>query len=358
MFPGRFAGHHRRFPPARSRLFFTLMILPEIGLPSPVAATTFRLRANPAAADEAAASMVSRLRQSRLFLEYQQAFESATGLPLILREAGSFRTPLQGSKRANRFCTLMTQTNKSCAACLRLQQRLEEQPVPGPNTLQCYAGLSESSVPVRVGEKVLGFLQTGQVFLQHPTQQQYRDISGLIDGGKPGADSQELKSAYFQTKVIPRLQYKSVLRLLAIFAQHLAAVSNRILMTEDTAEPASITKIRSYIAEHHSEALRLSVVAQTANMSVCYFCRIFKQTTGLTFTEYLARERIETVKLKLLNANMRVSEAAYAAGFQSLSQFNRVYRRVEGESPRQYRNRIHSVTARVSPRHSAGVDAA
>jgi len=76
-------------------------------------------------------------------------------------------------------------------------------------------------------------------------------------------------------------------------------------------------------------------------MSAFYFCKIFKKATGLTFTDYLARVRVEKVKNLLLNPHRRVSEAAYEAGFQSLSQFNRVFRRIAGESPSIYREKLH-----------------
>jgi AraC-like DNA-binding protein len=51
--------------------------------------------------------------------------------------------------------------------------------------------------------------------------------------------------------------------------------------------------------------------------------------------------RVEKVRNLLLNPHKRVSEAAYEAGFQSLSQFNRVFRRIAGESPTTYRERLH-----------------
>jgi AraC-like DNA-binding protein len=61
----------------------------------------------------------------------------------------------------------------------------------------------------------------------------------------------------------------------------------------------------------------------------------------LTFTSYLARVRVEKVKNLLLDPNRRVSEAAYDAGFQSLSQFNRVFKRIAGLSPSVYREALH-----------------
>lgn len=265
---------------------------------------------------------------------------------MVLREAGSFRTPLQGSKRANPFCTLMTQTNKSCAACLQLQQRVEEEATQEPKTLQCYAGLSESAVPVRVGSTLLGYLQTGQVFVRAPSRRHLKNFTRDVPGAEAGADGRGLEAAYLQTRVVTKKQYESIIRLLAIFAEHLATVSNQMLIAEATAESPLISKARAFIADHQTEQLRLGDVARAMNMSAFYLCKIFKRATGLTFTEYLSRARIEAVKQILLNVQIRISEAAYAAGFQSLSQFNRAFRRVAGEAPGKYRDRLHHLNGK------------
>jgi AraC-like DNA-binding protein len=74
---------------------------------------------------------------------------------------------------------------------------------------------------------------------------------------------------------------------------------------------------------------------------------MFKQATGLTFTDYLARVRVEKVKNLLLNPHKRISEAAYEAGFQSLSQFNRVFRKIAGEAPTLWREKLQRQSAAV-----------
>ena len=101
--------------------------------------------------------LASRLRQSKLFQDYQQAFENTTGLPLVLREASSTQRPLEGSLNLNPFCALMSRSNKTCAACLQLQQQIEQQATHATKTLQCYAGLHETAMPVRVGDHLLGY---------------------------------------------------------------------------------------------------------------------------------------------------------------------------------------------------------
>ena len=75
-------------------------------------------------------------------------------------------------------------------------------------------------------------------------------------------------------------------------------------------------------------------------MSANYFSEKFKQATGLNFVEYVARTRVEKARNLLLNPNMRISEVAFEVGFQSLSQFNRVFRRVTGESPSVWREKL------------------
>jgi len=65
---------------------------------------------------------------------------------------------------------------------------------------------------------------------------------------------------------------------------------------------------------------------------------VFKKTTGLTFTDYLSRVRIEKAKTLLLNPHLRISEIAYDVGFQSLTHFNRMFRKIAGISPTKYRD--------------------
>jgi AraC-like DNA-binding protein len=153
-------------------------------------------------------------------------------------------------------------------------------------------------------------------------------------------DLSQLKQAYFETRVVTRKQYESILRLLAIFAQHLSALSNQLMVEQATEELPAVVKARAYIEERHGGELSLGEVAGAVNMSAFYFCKTFKKATGMTFTNHLARVRVEKVKNLLINPHKRVSEAAYEVGFQSLSQFNRVFRRIAGEAPSTYRERL------------------
>jgi AraC-like DNA-binding protein/ligand-binding sensor protein len=283
---------------------------------------------------------IEALSQSQIYQDYERAFSKTTGLPLSLRPVEDWQRSHQGKKSENPFCVLMAGQNRACAACLETQQKISEQAGAGPRTVKCFAGLCDTGVPVSVGDEVLGFLQTGQIFTQKPTRAQFARTARQLTEWGWKADLRQLEEAYFQTRVITPKQYESVLHLLTIFAQHLALVSNQLLVHRANAEPPAIARAKQFIQEHQTEEISLGDVAKAVNTSTFYFCKMFKKATGLNFTDYLSRVRVEKARNLLLNPNMRISEVAFAAGFQSLSHFNRVFRRIAGESPTRYRDKL------------------
>jgi len=109
------------------------------------------------------------------------------------------------------------------------------------------------------------------------------------------------------------------------------------LQNGDRAEPVEIWKARKFIEEHSNEELSLKRVARAVNIGGNYLSEKFKNVTGVNFVEYVARLRFEKACDLLENADRRISEIAFAVGFQSLSQFNRVFKKLSGRSPTQYR---------------------
>jgi len=109
------------------------------------------------------------------------------------------------------------------------------------------------------------------------------------------------------------------------------------LRTGNRAEPVEIWKARNFIHEHSDEELSLTRVAKVVNISANYLSEKFKEVTGVNFVDYIARTRTEKARELLENSNLRISEIAFAVGFQSLSQFNRIFKKLLGRSPSAYR---------------------
>jgi AraC-like DNA-binding protein/ligand-binding sensor protein len=279
------------------------------------------------------------LPQIRIYQDYQRAFTEASGLPLAVLAADEqpFVPPDKGESP---FCALMAKTNGACAECLALQRRLKQEGQAEPKTLQCFAGLCESAAPVRVGDKLLAFLHTGHVLLHQPTHRELNRIARLLIQWGAEIDLKQLEDAYFHTRVLSPGQYQAFVRLLAVFAEHLAVCSNELLLRPKDTEPAAIERARMFIESHHAEELSLRRVALAANLSAAYFSQLFKKATGLSFVEYTTRLRVEKAKNLLHNPNLKVTTIALDVGFQSISQFNRAFKRLTGVSPRDFRARL------------------
>jgi AraC-like DNA-binding protein len=102
-------------------------------------------------------------------------------------------------------------------------------------------------------------------------------------------------------------------------------------------EPFSIWKAQAFIHTHVNEQLSLGRVSRAVNLCAQHFSEKFKEVTGSNFVQYVARARFEKSLSLLQNPELRITEAAFTAGFQSLSQFNRVFKGFAGQSPTQYR---------------------
>jgi AraC-like DNA-binding protein/ligand-binding sensor protein len=285
-------------------------------------------------------ALIEALSNSKVFQDYERAFTEATGLPVALRAVESWQLPHHGHRNESPFCAMVLETSRACASCLQVQEKLSVGATNEAHTVSCPAGLCDTAVPVRLGDRLLGFLQTGQVFRKPPTRPQFERTLRLVTDWGVHVDPAKLEQAYFSTRVVPNKQHEAVVKLLSIFAQHLSMLSNQVVMQQDNAEPPVITRAKEFILEHQTENLRLGHVAKAVNTSTFYFCKMFKKVTGINFTDYLSRVRIEKSKNLLLNPNLRVSEIAFEVGFQSLTHFNRVFKKILGQSPTEYRAQL------------------
>jgi AraC-like DNA-binding protein len=285
-------------------------------------------------------ALVEALVNSKIYQEYERAFTEATGLPVALRPVELWQLPHHGRRNEGPFCSLVSEKSRACAACLSVQDKLGQMASKEAKTIGCPNGLCDTAVPVRLGDRLIGYLQTGQLFRRKPTEAQFERAARQMAEWGVEADRETLRDAYFSTRVVPTRQHEAIVKLLTIFAQHLSMLSNQVVVQQDNAEPPVITRAKDYIHEHQTENLRLGHVAKACNTSTFYFCKMFKKITGINFTDYLSRVRIEKSKNLLLNPNLRVSEIAFEVGFQSLTHFNRVFKKILGQSPTEYRAQL------------------
>jgi len=284
--------------------------------------------------------LVESLTHSEMFQSYERAFVETTGMPLTLRPLETWQLPLHGRRKENPFCAMMAEKSRTCAACLQMQDKLAKAAVNEPCTMTCTYGLCETAVPVKLGAETIGYLQTGQVMRQKPTAASFQRAVKEAQALGVDIDHSPAREAFFKTPVVAQKKLESATSLLGIFADHLSMKSNQLAVQSANAEPPVITRAKQFIQEHHAEELSLGTVAKTVHTSIFYFCKLFRKVTGINFTEYVSRVRIEKAKNLLLNPNLRISEIAYEVGFQSLTHFNRVFKKLIGQSPTEYRSHL------------------
>lgn len=283
--------------------------------------------------------LTERVLHSKLFKDYEHAFSETTRLPLSFHSGDSLQLAQHGKKYENPFCALLAQSNRACGMCLENQQDISDESGKTQNKV-CFAGLVDTAVPLRAGDQIIGFLQTGQVALKKPSSKQFKKITRqLVDWGVK-TDMKKLEETYFHTKVLTPKAYQAMVRLVEVFCQHLSMAIDQVMIQQENSEPPPVTRAKQFIEEHKAEEISLRDVAKVVNVSTFYFCKLFKKATGMTFTEYLSQVRISKAKNLLLNPNLRVSEIAYDIGYQSLTHFNRTFHRIVGQSPTAYRKAI------------------
>lgn len=138
--------------------------------------------------------------------------------------------------------------------------------------------------------------------------------------------------------------FEQLLQLMNIF-QLLAGSNEYTLLNNDETSKDFILKdkirmgaIYEYIDANYAQKPDVNVVADKVNLTTAAFCRYFKRQTNITFTEFVNQYRIERAK-NLLMQDKNITQTCYAVGFESLSYFNKLFNKLVGENPSDFKRK-------------------
>lgn len=103
---------------------------------------------------------------------------------------------------------------------------------------------------------------------------------------------------------------------------------------------SNISKAEQYIRKNYSKQLSLNSVAEHFGMSPWYFSKVFGKKVGIQFSQYLLNIRMEEAAYLLKNTNLKIYEVATRVGYNNTDQFSRMFKKVIGKSPKDYKNQI------------------
>jgi AraC family transcriptional regulator len=106
----------------------------------------------------------------------------------------------------------------------------------------------------------------------------------------------------------------------------------------DGLPPARLKQAIDYINDHLEEDLSLTEIAAQVDMSQFYFCRLFKQSMGITPHKYLIQQQVERAKSLLMQRELTIFDIAADCGFANPSHFAKCFRQHTGVSPQQFRS--------------------
>lgn len=109
--------------------------------------------------------------------------------------------------------------------------------------------------------------------------------------------------------------------------------------TEDYYSDDILGRLQKYIAEHYTDKLNLTQIAQEIHANGSYLSRLYKTKTGQNLFDAINKMKLEKAK-EYMSQGMRIYEIAQLVGFDDVSYFSRVFRKHEGCSPREYENRL------------------
>jgi AraC-like DNA-binding protein len=139
--------------------------------------------------------------------------------------------------------------------------------------------------------------------------------------------------------------FEQFLEIINIF-QHLANTQDYELLHEKPVEnqynkkdQERIKRLYQFIDEHYQRKIDLQEVAELSNLSEAAFCRYFKKMTKLTFVEFLNHYRVNQAK-NLLLLDKNITETCFDCGFESISYFNRTFKKLTGENPLGFKKRF------------------
>lgn len=130
--------------------------------------------------------------------------------------------------------------------------------------------------------------------------------------------------------------YEAKIRLILKMCRQVADYSTP---PPDNKTNATVSSIIRYIEENYGNELYLEKIAQEVNVSSKYVSRMFKEKMGVNLTDYISMYRMTKAKELLLQTNISVNEVAERVGIFSRATFLRLFKKFEGVSPKEFRNR-------------------
>ncbi|WP_052356658.1 PocR ligand-binding domain-containing protein [[Clostridium] dakarense] len=311
------------------------------------------------------------------FQKIQDDIAQATGMAIIMVNYEG--KPITSHSNCTKFCSMIRKIEKYSVLCEKCDSRggLESVRVKNSYIYVCHKGLVDFAAPIIVRDQYLGAVMAGQVLLKDVENIELEEIVRVNKdfGNLDECLKKELEKEYNNLPVVSIEKIKSIAQMMFHISNYIVEEALlKMLLNEDNYKLREENKKKQpeevnieveeksiedsvnlktnendefelpiiqaieYIDNNIDENITLDKISFICNLSQCYFSKLFKKETGLTFINYLNSRKISKAKELLVNTDEPINNIAINLGFEDCGYFIRVFKKAEKITPKKYRD--------------------
>ena len=233
------------------------------------------------------------------------------------------------------FCQIIRTDGQAAANCMECDRNACKTAVGRRTayTYRCHAGLTESIMPLNLGNILIGYLFFGHVFSYAEHEEGWKNIRRLC--GSYDLDFPALKAACYELPIISKDFIISATHILQAVASYLCLERMAIIRQKELP-----VQIDEYVSNHYTDELNTQILCEHFQIGKTTLYEIAKQNYGIGIVDHIRFLRIKKAKELLIeNPEMPISEVAFACGFHDYNYFITVFKRLTGMPPKQFRKK-------------------
>ncbi len=199
-------------------------------------------------------------------------------------------------------------------------------------TYRCHAGLTETLIPIRMEDRLLGYMCLGQYLDGDSMEDAWQVTHDLLSQWHPDPDS-----FYDDFHALTVLDRPTILSSIAILTACSLYICSECLV--NTSNPSDLQRLERYIDQHYSQRLSLAVIAKALGMSKTKLCALGTQEN--TTVHHMIRDRrLAEARRLLRETDMAIARVADYVGISDYNYFSKVFRAQQQCTPKQYRAKM------------------
>ena len=241
------------------------------------------------------------------------------------------------TRRQAPFCQALQRQNEGRRLCYECDRRFYREVLQQSQPLRyrCHAGLTEFIVPVIRHGQVIGLLQCGQVLETKPSATDWQVTRE--QEARQGLNPDLLEPFYYHSRILPPPRQADLMMFLQFIADYVANIDTPWLDASASRNQETLRRIMNHVEAHLAEDLSLNAIARGAGVSSRTLSRLFQRESGMTVLDFVHHRRVARASHYLGTTDLSCIEIAFAVGYQSVQNFNRIFRRLKDTTPREWR---------------------